>query len=152
MFAIDRTANIHPETGIAYGVISVSSLKPEWLDDVYTKGTNVSYENAFEEFKKELAAEGIGEDHDDYEDKIQEFNDSYQESEDTYLFEEGEDANKLVLQTSSLGIYVIQSPRVGYFRQCSPCCPNAGDLDAPGGSIRTYDIPKGWRRGEPDER
>lgn len=75
----------------------------------------------------------------------QEWNDRYEENEDTYRLEE----NGYILETSSLGLYVIKSPYWTETRLCSPCAPNAGDLDNPEeGGVKTYCLGADWFDGE----
>lgn len=75
----------------------------------------------------------------------QEWNDRYEENEDTYRLEE----DGYILETSSLGLYVIKSPYWTKARLCSPCAPNAGDLDIPDeDGVKTYCLGAGWFEGE----
>lgn len=135
-------ANIDHQTGIRYGVISPHSLSGDSLDEVYQRGENLTHWAAVEEARTTLAEhinrglDTIGfEDVDkerlyeyvegiwgDVEDR---WNDRYEEQDDTYRYEQ----DGYVLETSSLGIYVIRSPYYTRARFCSPCCPGAGDLD-----------------------
>lgn len=53
-------------------------------------------------------------------------------------------------QTSWLGgalnFWIFESPVVGLFDLCSPCVPNAGNLDSPNHSgYLAYDVPADWR-------
>ena len=47
-------ANIHPTTGVPYGVISANSLDPEIVDMITTDGENVSERDAEDEFRKQI--------------------------------------------------------------------------------------------------
>ena len=98
--------NVNPETGIRYGVASLNNLA-EWVfDEFFHDGTNVSYEAALEEFKKETLAYKMSVSDED----IQEFNDSYYGEEENYELEK--DGMKLGL--SYLGgapmVWVFESP------------------------------------------
>ena len=61
---------------------------------------------------------------------------------------------KVRLQLGYLGgaplIWVLESPWVATCARCSPCCPNAGDLNTPGESMIEYclppeEMPEGFR-------
>lgn len=138
---MNQIPNIDTKTGIHYGVISYNSIMPEALDDIYTQGENLSYNEALEEARKEHVLCGKDEDFDE-----QSFADDYQEENDCYLYEK----DGYILQTSSLGLYVIKSPFITYCAPCSPCCPNAGDLDHAGHDevLKTYCLGKDWFEGE----
>jgi len=75
----------------------------------------------------------------------------YDEDQDTYTYQEGEGKNLCRYQLGYLGgaplIWVIQSPVTTTCRRCSPCVPNAGNLDSPDpdGGITCYDIPPDWK-------
>lgn len=148
------TANYDAATGIHYGVISLHSPNPDALQDIYDNGDNLSHAAAIEQVKGELRsamqrvleAYGVDRMTDDATDAAweaveQEFNDHYEEQEDTYQYRQG----GYVLQTSSLGIYVIKSPYYTFAAACSPCCPNAGDLNTPrSGGLKTYCLGADW--------
>lgn len=142
--------NVNPETGIRYGVVSLNSLEDWVFDEFFHNGTNLSYESA----KKEYLAENYDAD-DESDDAIAEeewedrFNDEYQGEEDTYSLE----TDGMILQMSTLGgaynVWVFESPHIAYCRQCSPCCPNAGNLDSKEeNGVTTYDVPTDWYRKE----
>lgn len=48
------TVNRNPDTGIRFGIISCSDVRPEALDDIYTSGRDLGHEAAVEEFKNKL--------------------------------------------------------------------------------------------------
>jgi hypothetical protein len=153
----DAKADIH------YGVISPHSLNPDAAQDIYDKGDNLSHAAAVAEAKSTIAIalrrvlNDIGIDVTDHVpadmtttphlvdlvwDEIeQDWNDRYEESEDTYRYER----DGYILQTTSLGIYVIKSPFYTFAAACSPCCLNAGDLDTPrDGGLKTYCLGADW--------
>ena len=155
-------ANIHPTTGIPYGVINAGSLDPEIVDMITTDGENVSERDAEDEFRKQinheiesgrLRADQFGE---EMERRLRDR--SEHASEDDYRYVEYDDGGKLMLevQTTWLGgamlVYVLQSPYLAAAPTCSPCCPNAGDLDNRyedgEGGVTCYDVPPDWRREE----
>ena len=120
-FPLLNRINVNPETGIRYGVVSLNSLA-EWVfDEFFYHGENVTYRDAIEEFRSENP--------DASEDDVDAFMESYEGYEDCYELES--DGMKLAL--SYLGgtpiVWVFESPIVDRARLCSPCVPNAGDLD-----------------------
>jgi hypothetical protein len=150
-------ANVDHATGIRYGVISPHTPNPEATQDIWTSGENLTHAAAVDAVKDQirLALSRVLVDDFDIADAAQveehvsgiwgdvedRFNDRYEESEDTYRYE----AEGYVLETSSLGIYVIRSPYYTTARFCSPCCPGAGDLDAfEAGGVKTYCLGHDW--------
>lgn len=71
----------------------------------------------------------------------------YEDNEETYWYQDNEQG--LVLQLSYLGgaalLTIMASPWVVRAQPCSPCCPNAGDLDSldPEG-VETFCLPPDW--------
>lgn len=54
--------------------------------------------------------------------------------------------------TTTLGgailFIIVDSPHTGRYSKCSPCVPNAGDLEEPDSNgILTYDVPPEWKLG-----
>jgi hypothetical protein len=177
------TANINPETGIAYGYISARSLHDDVVQELQDNGTDVYYADAVEEAQQETARElsnkvplGVLElplaywnnekgchetltEDTLYEaflehvkanwsgsDWEQKFNDAYQPDEPIH---EGE-KDGVKYRTSWLGgalnVWVFESPHTARTVACSPCVPNAGDLDNVGrGDYLCYDVPPDWR-------
>lgn len=46
----------------------------------------------------------------------------------------------------ALNLWIFESPILGMYRVCSPCVPNAGNLDQPfEWGVLTYDVPADWR-------
>jgi hypothetical protein len=125
--------NVNPETGIRYGVVALNTLA-EWVfDEFFYHGTNTTYEDAL----KEWQAENPDADDDNF---------LWEGDEDSYELET-EDGLKLGL--SYLGgaplVWVFESPHTTRARLCSPCVPNAGDLDNrdPNGE-ECYTLPDDW--------
>ena len=135
--------NTNPETGIRYGVVSLNSLEAWVFDEFYNGGTNVSFENYMKEAKTEFVNDnGRAEDWEDFgEDTASE---QYESDEDTY---ELETLDGLKLGMSTLGgaylVWVFESPHTAEHGLCSPCCPNAGDLDSVG-DFTCYTLPPDW--------
>ena len=113
--------NTDTSTGISYGVVSAHELV-QWISDEVMQGRNLSYEAFVEELKAQ---------HPDMDPNSFEFEqlcEDYQEDDDIYYYDDG---NGLVVQTCGDGInlWVFKSPWVQVVRKCSPCFPNAGNLD-----------------------
>jgi hypothetical protein len=46
----------------------------------------------------------------------------------------------------ALNFWIFESPRAGLYQECSPCVPNAGNLDCPDNDgVLTYDVDPDWR-------
>jgi hypothetical protein len=144
-------SNIDKATGIRYGVISPHTPSSEAVSDIYSNGDNLSYRAAVEEAKSRIAAaltpvlDDLGvlpyvwreEDKQCHEDTVTEivdgvwesveqaFNDHYEEDSDNYRYEQ----DGYVIETTSLGLYVVKSDYYTYAPFCSPCAPGAGNLD-----------------------
>lgn len=137
-------ANYNPETGIRYGTIYLNSLDPEVAQILWMNGTDLSYEAAVEEFKREFTGTYEG---DDLEYDL----DRALENFEPYIDEpviEGE-YEGVKYRIDWLGgapiVFCVYSPLVGRFRPTSPCVPGAVDLDNPDtGGIIGYAIPVGW--------
>lgn len=137
--------NVNELTGIRYGIISANSLDGELVQDLlYYEGEDLSWKEAEEEIKIAMREEGVTE-----EDWDRTLDDRLS---DVYIDEpivEGE-CEGVKYRTSWLGgallFWIFESPRIGLYSECSPCCPNAGDLDSPNDDgVECYDVPKEWR-------
>ena len=129
--------NVNPETGIRYGVVSMNTLASWVFDEFFHHGTNDSYEAALKEFKDENP--------DATDEDIDTFNDEYYGEEENYSL----DKDGLKLGLSYLGgaplVWVFQSPHTTRARMCSPCVPNAGDLNnRESDGVECYTLPDEW--------
>jgi hypothetical protein len=141
------TANINSETGIAYGVVNGNTV-PMLADDIFSSGDSTTFAAYKSEMENDIRAalasvveERTGKDRTariveaidcaELVDSILDsgLNDSLEFDEEEYDYET--DGAKLHL--GWLGgaplIWVLDSPFVTYAPVCSPCVPNAGDLD-----------------------
>jgi len=110
--------NINPETGIRYGVVSLNSLQ-DWVWEEF-------------EYKGELLTE-VDDEAEDW------------PEEPAYELE----VEDMKLQLGWLGgaplVWVLKSPHTTRARECSPCVPNAGDLDSlDEGGFECYTLPEDW--------
>jgi hypothetical protein len=142
--------NVNIKTGIPYGVIHGSTV-PELLDEIQQKGTNLTYQNwrvrLVIEIRKALT-KAIG-DFVQPHDRTRRIVESVQEQVADLLldarldecYEAEEEEFEYVApdgthyKTSHLGgaslIWVLDSLWLVKVRPCSPCVPNAGDLNSP---------------------
>ena len=138
------TANINPDTGIRYGVVSLNTLADWVWDEFFTSGTNLTAKEAESDYLAEFQTEHGREPGDE---DWQEFWDGYEADEECYSLE----TDGMRLELSYLGgaaiVFVLESPHIGQARECSPCVPNAGDLDNRElGGFDCYSLPDEWFR------
>jgi hypothetical protein len=147
--------NYDETTGIHYGCISQHSLDPDALSDIFDNGVNMTYNAAVSELKKDIRnairdlfyssesdelAQEVNAIFDNLSDR---FSDRYDGcGEEQYLYEQ--DGYKLSNSPSLVCIFVERSEFYTYARECSPCVPNAGDLDHADGSLKTYCLGHDW--------
>ena len=131
-------ANIDRETGIRYGVVALNSLADWAFDEFFYQGTNLTSEAAYASFREDNP-EATEEDE-------QEFWDCYESDEEEYELKT-DDGLELLLSYLGGGalVWVCKSPHTTYARECSPCVPNAGDLDSLDSTgVRCYTLPEEW--------
>jgi hypothetical protein len=141
------TVNRDPETGIRYGIISCNSVSPESMDDIYTHGQDLDYEEHVEKVKSSLRT-ALSDYFSDYKwkdkteskldaatreafDAIAErLGDNYESTGDCTRMRYEQDG--YILQIDSSGdLWVIKSPYYTHAQFCSPCAPGACHLDNP---------------------
>lgn len=147
------TENINPETGIRYGYIAANSLDPELVDKLQCgpRAENMGFRLACEELEDALwmvcdggmsnrAIKNLIEYATDL------LNDEWEDEEPIHAGT----LDGVTYRTSwcggALHVWVLYSPISGRYALCSPCVPNAGNLDRPDedGEL-TYDVPEYWR-------
>ena len=125
------TTNMNVQTGIRYGFISANSVDPDFLE-------------AFEPVYEDVFCEKCGEKLTDiFCDMCGEKNYNYEQ--DAYQFEYKKNGIHAVFTPNDNTIVVLKSKAIWKRALCSPCCPNAGDLEK-AGNYRTYGIPKKYLR------
>lgn len=128
----DMLPNMNLDTGIHYGCISQHSVDMSAMDDWYDNDA------AYNEIKQEIT-DGLKNLLSDYIDPIDlwditdevidRFNENYQNDEPAFYYESGEYSAEF---SHRLVCWIIKkSPYYTYCKGCSPCVPNAGDLDCP---------------------
>ena len=151
------TMNIHTKTGIAFGVVYALDL-PYLYDEILQNGTDNNYESAKQEIVEQLKscetaeeANAVVDEHhysDVYhvedmdfecEDLAGELMETWEDDSHNVDYEDGEYKYHLTMLGGAPLIYILESPFVATCRPCSPCCPNAGDLnnitDVNGGNV-----------------
>ncbi len=156
--------NLHPDTSIAYGAIDGRTV-PDLLDEIMTHGQNLAFEEAKWELKERLE-QALAAALRDWTCRPKQFLSSVldtlvEELLDAGLAEELNFADQAeyyhematehgpvklrVLWLQGPLVMVLQSPWTLRCRPCSPCVPNAGDLDAPHAEGTTaYCVPPEW--------
>lgn len=127
--------NMNIDSGIHYGAISQNILDMSVMDAWYEN--DAIYDDALSEVKNDIQSlfEKIGiRDNDRDFETIREmmlnaFNENWQNDDPQWYYEDSEYSSQY---SPSLNCWIItNSPYYTYTRQCSPCVPNAGDLDNP---------------------
>lgn len=145
--------NMNEETGIHYGIIRANSLDWE-LVDIFMHGfqtTNLSYQEAYAEIAVKVWREVLDGDS-PFEDAESAIESLAEEIEIEEPIVEGTYAG-VNYRSSWLGgalhFFIFDSPCINRYALCSPCVPNAGDLDSPDiDGVETYDVHPDWRREE----
>jgi hypothetical protein len=133
--------------GIRFGIISAGLLNQDLLQDLlYFHGRDLTAMEVASDYYEELGVVD-GELTMDQERELE-----YRQSCIEEPTIEGWYVN-VTYRTSWLGgalhIWILESPVRAWVRECSPCCPNAGDLDSlgeldEGQGVLTYSVPVGW--------
>lgn len=143
------TANIHPDTGVAYGYVSANNLDQELVSDLmHNHGTNLSENEAWDDFVAEKKAEwdeiGGDEEFDESELDAQQFWDSIQIDEPIIEGEFEGVKYRTSYMGSDLHFWIFFSPVIIYNGgNTSPCLPNAGLPDKIG-NVTCYSVPADW--------
>jgi hypothetical protein len=140
-------ANINEKTGIRYGVASQYAIDPEVLDTLWTTALDKACERLYRERIAELQQEGLSQE--EAEEQAELESDSlfcYVEPDGQPFEYEGATVAVTTLGGAPL-VYIIESPVIVKARPCSPCVPNAGDLDNldPEYGIECYGLPDDWK-------
>ena len=144
-------ANVDNETGIHYGVIPCNACNPDAVEDIYSHGTDIDFEEYLSEAKKafvQAMEDYIGDEshlNDLFDDHMRDaIGEGYENTGDCtrYLYER--DGYKL--QVASDGdLWVLKSPYFTRAQFCSPCAPGAGYLTNPcDDGPKTYCLGHDW--------
>lgn len=151
--------NINEKTGIRYGTIYLHHLDPDTASWLWDDGEDTSYAAALEELEEEIRTAVLQEIEDgdldidatdvcdierEVERRLERESDGIQIDEPTI---EGT-CEGVTYAISWLGgaplLWVFHSPIIGKHGLCSPCVPNAGDLESEG-EYECYDVPEEWK-------
>lgn len=153
------TANVNKTTGIRYGVLQGNSF-PTLLEEIFSNGDDETFAAHKADLVKQLSRELQDDPYWQRESVadtlaagvVDEMEwDNYQTDESNYSYTDSEGNEFLLgwLGGATL-IWVVKSDRVVHVRSlCSPCVPNAGDLDSGEDDDATdgptcYGIPSSW--------
>lgn len=163
-------ANIHPVTGIAYGVINANNLDGEVLHEIsFVSGMDALNVDRLVDFAKDYGFEvpPASETESTYqyykrlESAVCQFMvEKCEESEETaaeydevlesdftgHLWYCEKNGISTLYNTDDNTVIVMQSTETAMVNKCSPCYPNAGDLDTPNADgIQAYTVPMDWK-------
>lgn len=154
--------NTNQATGIRFGIIGSRNLDSDVVDSLLygCKAVNISEREAFDDLAKNHGWEPIGEP--DYT-LSSDLVDANGLTASEYLNDIGLDdveieVSEPVIQGEhqsvhyrscwlggALMFWITESPVITHCRPCSPCVPNAGDLDSPDADgVEAYGVPKDW--------
>jgi hypothetical protein len=137
--------NFDEKTGIHYGVIAQNSLNSEAFQEVFDRAVDLNFEEYVEGLRCEIR--------DFLEDKVREKHivslteDVFDVLQDAILESYGgektsweySDEDYELQDCLETNVMVTKSPYYTFCRKCSPCVPNAGDLDNPmDEGVKTY--------------
>lgn len=144
-------ANVNPETGLRYGYISGHSIHPELVDDlIWQHGTwhNDTQTEIQATIDKLMGRELSDEEQAELESLEQELENLELDLENSSITGEYQGVKYgSSMLGGALNFFIFFSPHVKPHGLCSPCVPNAGNLDV-GGCYDCYDVPDDWRRVE----
>lgn len=140
-------SNINSETNIRYGVISSNTINQFVFQDIF----DLVYDQFYQEcLDLAIEEEGLSnpENDDDYENLDifeQDFADNFSPDEIFGDFELDGIKGHLSCLGGSYIIFICESPYITKARLCSPCAPNAGNLDEKDlEGFDCYDCPADW--------
>lgn len=145
-----RPANVNPNTGTPYGAIALNTLDQDIVETLQygAQAQNLTYLAA----KADYLAQREREDNElgaefDYDAATNDFAEQYEGHEEVHAGKYEDVLYETFWLGGALHLFVFHSPFVRGCRPCSPCVPNAGDLNSEGGYI-AYDVPPEWRAKE----
>ncbi len=156
------TPNIHPKTGIAYGVMNANNCDPEILSELMfgTDTIDITYLEAMVQHavnKCQYCQPDQNQDETQFEyltrvkAEVQALDIDWQEFDDAneehspYLCAFNKDNTQGMYFVDSNILMITESPVTAMVSRCSPCYPNAGDLDNKNeDGIEAYNIPESW--------
>lgn len=150
--------NTHPDTGVAYGLVSSNDLDPELVDTLMhgPQAKDVSFEESWSEhLARELRARDL-ESEDDIDPATlsgleNDFADQYQPPAEIEITGTHEGVTYATCWLGgALSFWILESPHIGEGSRPSPCVPGACILHHPDtssewiGSSEGYTVPADW--------
>lgn len=143
--------NVNPDTGVRYGVISSNSINQELLSDICMGGVDEHWMQHVDEITKQVrrSVEDGDITEDDYDDELElmleKAGDAWSDDEPVYTFTKDGVNGRTTWLGGALLLWVFESPHIGQFKLCSPCVPNACDLNSPiEDGYDGYTVPESW--------
>jgi len=138
---------------IHYGTIYGNDVSSFALDDIIQNGIDLNYKEGLKSLKDDFEShirifcednyitfENIDIDS-LFESFEEEFNNSYESNDSTYLYEEA--GYEIEFHTYDNSLIILKSPYVCYAAQCSPCFPNGGYIRDKG-NVLSYCLGLDW--------
>jgi len=169
-----NNTNVNLESGIHYGVILTRTLDQDAMNRIYENNVDTAFEEAEEQAKNDMvnfeepfalayvpqylreevkavirAIPSLGVDEEKFKERAWEivndfWSDNYESDGESWRYEDED----VTLTSCLLGaIMVLESKYYTLAPRCSPCVPNAGDLDSTDSTsekVMTYCLPPKW--------
>jgi hypothetical protein len=146
-------SNVDEKTGIRYGVIHMNDLSSYAMDDIFTHGEDVGFEQMRQQAKDDLAR-AIASAIDDYgqigdpDEVAAEIIDNaveWHECDSSGPYEYDAEGVSIRTMSDNTELFVLKSPYYTHCQFCSPCAPGAGYLmnPCPDGP-KTYCLGHDW--------
>lgn len=154
-YSAGQPINRNTETGIRYGIIPSRDVNPDALEDIYSNGADIDYEDyverakdafmsAMEDYLSKSALDRA------WESVSDELGDNYESTGDCTRYSYEADGYKLQIASDG-DVCVLESPYFTYAQFCSPCAPGAcylrNPLETPEEANRCYCLGADWFEG-----
>ena len=138
---------------VHYGTIYGNDVSSFALDDIIRNGIDLNHKEAIEQLKEDFISHMMIFCEDNYitfenididslfEPFLEEFNNSYESNDATYLYE----SNDYIIEyhTYDNSLIILKSPFMCYAAPCSPCFPNGGYIRDKG-NVLSYCLGVDW--------
>ena len=159
------TANINPDTGIAYGYISSNVMDSDVVHILlFETGKDIEYAGARIDYMHDRAMELMTDEEytEAREDEAVEVRLDTLDPDWEISFEDAYNPDELMVvgeydgvryasswMGGALCFFIFESPHITHQAgRASPCVPNAGILDTLDGDVTSYNVPDSWRAAE----
>jgi len=139
-----NATNVNANTGVPFGIISAHSLHPDMVDVLLygSQAKNITLDVFERDLRARLVAERLDEDEIDA--RVEEELEYFSPEEPTMVGTRDGVEYSTVWLGGALHFFIFESPVLAHCTPCSPCVPNAGDLDT-AGYYACYGVPDDWR-------